>query len=372
MRHRPRPALVILGLAALVVLVFIDLQGNYFFREFRARSLAIMREKIGLEGEIGGLEGGIFRGIVLKDVRLYGAPPSQAKRVFFSSEAIELNYRLWDIALGKYGKLEKITFVSPKIYFFGAENKLPPVPKVFEPAWKKMAVSIKDGSFYNAQEVPVVTEVNGDFKLSERGIESQNMAANILGQRLTGKGSVGFPVERSAVKMEGLIKGQGYTLRLQLDGVLDKVFVRGSFDIFDKLNLDFSGSIAKTDGALAFNDFKFGPKAIVSGVLQMAEKGFRINLYPEDVSGNATAMGEVSRFCISGDFAKFPYFTLTVNANHLKAMGFDILSNYYITGRLNYDANNKLESVTGDFSTSGSVINYDPVREVKGAYEFKD
>ena len=28
--------------------------------------------------------------------------------------------------------------------------------------------------------------------------------------------------------------------------------------------------------------------------------------------------------------------------------------------------------MTGDFSTSGSVINYDPVREIKGAYEFKD
>ena len=51
MRHRPRPALVILGLTALVVLIFIDLQGNYFFREFRAKSLAMMREKIGLDGE---------------------------------------------------------------------------------------------------------------------------------------------------------------------------------------------------------------------------------------------------------------------------------------------------------------------------------
>ena len=372
MRHRPRPALVILGLTALVVLIFVDLQGNYFFREFKAKSLAIMREKIGLEGEIGSVEGGIFRGIVLKDVKLYGALPSQAKRVFFSSEAIDLNYRLWDIVLGKYGKLEKITFVSPKIYFFKAENKLSPVPKVFEPAWKEVAVSIKDGSFYNAQGAPVVSEVNGNFRLSELGIGSQNVTASVLGQRFTGKGSVGFPVERSAVKMEGSIKGRGYTLKIQLDGVLDRVFVHGSFDIFNKLNLNFAGSIAKTDGALTFNDFKFGPKAIVSGVLQTADKSFCINLYPEDVSGNATAMGEVSRFCISGDFAKLPYFTLTINANHLKAMGLDILSNYYMSGKLNYDANNKLESVTGDFSTSGSVINYDPVREVKGAYEFKD
>ncbi|MDD4879267.1 MAG: hypothetical protein PHR22_02285 [Candidatus Omnitrophica bacterium] len=372
MRHRPRPALIILGLAALAVLVFIDLQGNYFFREFKARSLAMMREKIGLEGEIGSVEGGIFRGVVLKDVRLYGASPSQAKRVFFSSDAIELNYRLWDIALGKYGRLEKITFIMPKVYFLGAENRLPTVPKTFEPEWKEVAVSVKDGSFYNAQGALVVSEVNGDFKLSERGIESHNVTAGILGQRFAGKGSVGFPVERSAVKIEGLIKGQGYTLKLRLDGILDRVFVHGSFDIFDKMNLDFSGSVAKTEGGLAFNDFKFGPKAIVSGVLQTADKSFCIDLYPEDISGNATAMGEVSRFCLSGDLSKLPYFTLTVNANHLKAIGFDILSNYYISGKLNYGANDKFESVTGDFSTSGSVINYEPIREVKGAYEFKD
>jgi hypothetical protein len=359
-------------LTALVVLIFIDLQGNYFFKEFKAKSLAMMREKIGLDGEIGNVEGGVFRGIILKDVKLYGALPSQAKKVFFSSAAIDLNYRLWDIALGRYGKLNKITFISPKVYFFGAENKLPKVPKVFEPAWKEIAVSIRDGSFYNAEDISVISEVNGNFRLSERGIESQNVSANILGQRFTGKGNVGFPIDRSAVKMEGSIKGQDYSLRAQLDGVLDKVFVRGSFDIFNKLNLNFAGSIAKSEGALAFNDFRFGPKTIVSGVLQTADKGFCMNLYPEDVSGNATALGEVSRFCVTGDFAKLPYFTLTISADHLKAMGFDILSNYYMSGKLNYDANNKLESVTGDFNTSGSVINYDPVREIKGAYEFKD
>ena len=372
MRHRPRPALVILGLTALVVLIFIDLQGNYFFREFRAKSLAMMREKIGLDGEIGSVEGGVFRGIILKDVKLYGAVHSQAKKVFFSAAAIDLNYRLWDIALGRYGKLDKITFVSPKIYFFGAENKLPKVPKVFEPAWKEIAVSIRDGSFYNSQGESVISEVNGNFKLSERGIESQNVSANILGQRFTGRGNVGFPIDRSAVKMEGSIKGQGYTLKAQLDGVLDRILVRGSFDILNKLNLNFAGSIAKSEGALAFNDFRFGPKTIVSGVLQTAGKGFCMNLYPADVSGNATALGEVSRFCITGDFAKLPYFTLTVNTNHIKAMGLDLLSNYYMSGKLNYDANNKIESVTGDFSTSGSVINYDPVREIKGAYEFKN
>ncbi len=372
MRHRPRPALVILGLTALVVLIFIDLQGNYFLKEFKTKSLAVMREKIGVDGEIGSVEGGVFRGIILKDVKLYGALPSQAKKVFFSSAAIDLNYRLWDLAFGKYGKLDKITFVSPKVYFFEAGHNPPKIPKVFEPAWKEITVSIRDGSFYNSQGAPVITEVNGNFKVGEHGIESQNVNAYILGQRFAGRGSVGFPVDRSAVKMEGSIKGQGYTLRVQLEGVLDKISVRGSFDIFDKLNLNFAGNIAKSEGTLSFNDFKFGPKAIVNAVLQTADKGFCINLYPEDVSGNATALGEVSRFCITGDFAKLPYFTLTINANHLKAMGFDLLSNYYMSGKLNYDANNRLESVTGDFSTSGSVINYDPVREIKGAYEFKD
>src|SRR3989338_3354415 len=316
------PALIILGSMALAILVFINVQGGYFLKEFKARSIVLIREKIGLDGEIGSVEAGIFRGIILKDVKLYGkvppqrgkippqrgkVPPSQAKEVFFSSEAIDLDYRLWDIALGRYGNLGKITFVSPKIYFIEADNNLPKIPKVFEPAWRAITVSIKDGSFYNARKIPVMSEVNGNFRLSESGIASQSVSANILGQRFVGRGRVGFPIERSAVKMEGSIKGRGYALKAQLDGVLDKIFVHGSFDILNKLNLDFAGNIAASEGTLAFNDFRF-----------------------------------------------------------------DLLSNYGITGKFNYGAGNRLESVSGDFSTSGSLINYDPVREIKGAYEFRD
>ena len=372
MRRRPRPALLILGLLALAALVIIDVQGGYFLREFKAKSLALIREKIGLDGEIGNIEGGVFRGIILKDVRLYGSLPSHAKKLFFSSAAIDLNYRIWDLALGKFGKLDKIIFVSPKVYFLETGNKLQKVPKVFEPEWKVIAVSIKDGTFYNAQEISVISELDGNFKLSERGIESQNVRANILGQKFFGRGSVGFPIERSAVKMEGSIKGRGYALRAQLDGVLDRIFVHGSFDMLNKLNLAFAGNITASEGSVSFNDFKFGPKVVLSGILQAADKGFCMNIYPEDISGNATAMGELSRFCVSGDFAKLPYFTLNISANHLKVMGFDLLSNYSISGKLNYDANNRLESVTGDFGTTGSLINYDPVREIKGAYELKD
>jgi len=363
---------VIFGLLALALIVFLDLQGGYLLREFRTKSLVLIKEKIGLDGEIGTVEGGIFRGLILKDVRLYGALPSQAKKIFFSSAAIDLDYRLWDIALGRYGKLKKITFVSPKIYFFETENKFPKVPKAFEAAWNEIAVSVKDGSFYNAQNIPAISELNGNFRLSERGIESQHVSANILGQRFVGKGSVGFPIQSSAVKMEGSIKGRGYALRAYLDGVLDKIFVHGTFDILDKLNLNFAGNITASEGVVAFNNFRFGPKFILNGLLQTAKRGFNINLYPEDVNGNATAMGEVSRLAISGDFAKFPYFTLSINANHLKMLGLDFLSNYNITGKLNYDASNRLESVTGDLSTSGSIINYDPIREIKGAYELRN
>lgn len=372
MRHRPRPALIILGLIALAVLIFINVQGGYLLKEFKAGSLALIREKIGLDGEIGSVEAGIFRGIILKDVRLYGNVPSKAKEVFFSAAAVDLDYRLWDIALGRYGNLGKITFVSPKVYFFETESKLSPVPKVFDPAWRTITVSIKDGSFYNARKIPVMSEVNGNFRLSESGISSQSVSANILGQKFVGRGMVGFPIERSAVKMEGSIKGRGYALKAQLDGVLDKILVHGSFDILNKLNLNFAGNIAASEGTLAFNNFRFGPKFILNGLLQTAKKGFNIDLYPEDVSGNAAAMGEVSRLGISGDFAKLPYFALNINANHLKVLGLDLLSNYSMTGKLNYGAGNKLESVTGDFSTSGSLINYDPVREIRGAYEFKD
>jgi hypothetical protein len=376
-RHRPSPV-IIAGLVLLAVLFFLDMHGRVFFSGFKAAALGLIRDKIGLEGTIGGIEGGVFRGVVLKDVRLYipasgetTGNPQARRELFFSAETIELDYRLWDTALGRYDTLDRIAFVSPKIFFPETEMKSL-VPRVFEPSWEGTAVSVKDGSLYNAQKMPVIAGISGNFKVSAHGIESRSIGASILGQDFAGRGRVGFPIERSAVKLEGTIKGRGYALRAQLDGALDKIFIHGSFDALDKMNLNFAGNIAASEGMVAFNNFRFGPNFMLNGLLQTAKKGFSFNLFPEDDKGNATAMGEVSELGISGDLSKLPNFSLDINANHLKIFGFDLLSKYAINGKLNYGADNRLESVSGDFSTSGSIINYDPIREVKGAYELKD
>lgn len=370
-RRRGRPVLLITGIAILFILVYADQKGKVFLDELKTRSLALIKEKIGLEGSIGGIEGGVFREIVLKDVKLYGSAATDRaeKRLFFSSAAIGFDYRIWDIAFGKFHKLDKITFISPKIYFYDFKNKFT-VPKVVEPAWKEIIISVRDGSFYNAQAIPVVFALNGNFKLSEKGIESNSVDASIFGQRFLGNGSVGFPLAHSAIHLEGAIKGRGYILKAQLTGPLEDMAVRGTFEIQEKLSVDFSGNIATTEEGVSLKDFNFGDNLLANGIFQPAKKSFDISMYPKDKRGNAAALGEVSSVGITGDFSKLPYFTLKINATHLKLLGFDLLSNYNINGRLNYDKSNKLESVVGDFCTSGSLINYDPIRELKGAYEF--
>ncbi len=347
-------------------MIYVDFKGKIFFSEFKDKALILIKDKIGLDGEIGGIEGGVFRGIVLKDVKLYRSATKD--QIFFSSEAVNLDYRLWDIAINRVHKLERITFVSPRVYFSDTENKLL-VPKVVEPAWKQMSVSIKDGSFYSAQRLPFVSDLNGNFTLDESGIESRNVSASVFGQRFAGRGKIGFPVERSALQLEGAIKGKGYSLKAQLNGVPDKMFVRGSFDVLKKPSLNFAGNIEKTGNVVAFNDFDLGGNLILNGLFEPDKKGFSINLFPKDNEANAAALGELCRVEIRGDYSKLPYFILNINANHLKLLGFDLLSNYNINGKLNYDNDNKLISITGDFSTSGSVINYNPMREAKGSYE---
>lgn len=371
-RHRGRPALIIMGIAVLFTLVYIDLEGRVFLEGFKKNSLALIKEKIGLEGQIGDIEGGIFREIVLKDVNLYsaGATDGAKKQLFFSSAAIGLDYRIWDIAFKKFHKLNKITFISPKIYFYDAGNKFA-VPKVVEPAWKEIIISVRDGSFYNAQAIPVISGLNGNFRLSEKGIESHSVEASVFGQRFLGSGSVGFPITHAAVRLEGAIKGRGYLLRAQLSGVLEEIAVRGTFEIPEKMNLNFSGNIAFAENAVSLKNFNFGDNLLLSGVFEPAKKGFKVDLYPQDTGGNAAALGEESHVGIAGDFSKLPYFTLNINATHLKLLGFDLLSNYDINGKLNYGKDGGLDAVVGDFSTSGSLINYDPIRELKGTYEIE-
>ncbi|MDP3786333.1 MAG: hypothetical protein Q8R05_02140 [Candidatus Omnitrophota bacterium] len=368
-RHRGGPLLII-GVAILFILVYIDLEGRVFLEGFKNKSLALIKEKIGLEGEIGDIEGGIFREIVLKDVKLYGAGAAAqpVRQLFFSSSAIELDYRIWDIAFKKFYKLNKITFISPNVYFYDAGNKFA-IPKVVEPAWKEITISIRDGSFHNSQAIPVITEFNGNFKLDEKGIESRNVSASIFGQRFFGSGSLGFPLARSVIRLEGAIKGRGYFLKAEISGVIEEMAVRGTFEIPERLNLNFSGNVSATENEVSLKNFNFGDNLLLSGVFESAKKGFRIDLYPQDIGGNAAALGEESHVGIIGDFSKLPYFTLNINATHLKLLGFDLLSNYNINGKLNYGKDGRLDTVVGDFSTSGSLINYDPIRELKGTYE---
>ncbi len=350
----------------MLALAYFDMEGRIFLEEFKNKSASLIREKIGLDGDIGNIEGGIFRGIVLKDVKLYG--DAEKKQLFFSCGAIGLDYRLWDLELKRFRRLEKITFISPKVYFFDFEKKFS-IPKVVEPTWKEMMILVRDGSFFNARRSQVISEFNGNFKLSEKGIESQNVSADVLGQKFLGRGKLGFPIEHSALQLEGAIKGRGYLLQAQLNGVPDKIWVHGSFDILEKLKMNFSGNITSSEGEVAFKDFNFGKNLTLDGLVETTKKVFSIDLYPVDTEGNATAMGEVSKVGVTGDFSKLPYFILNINAGHLKLLGFDLLSNYNINGKLDYGRDNRLESIVGDFSTSGSIINYNPIREVKGTYE---
>ena|GEM_PF-1787269 len=376
-----RYALLLIGVALLVILVYVDIGGDFFLKEFKERAHVLIRDKIGLEGKIGDIEGGIFREIILKDIVLYQSPSPESTTCpakeppLFSSTAITLDYKLWDIALKRFDKLSRITFISPKIYFANLKNKFP-VPKMIEPAWKEITVSIRDGSFYDGISSPVISELNGNFKISEDGIESKDVSAKVLNQRLIGSGRFGFPIASSAIKLEGAIKGKGYVLKAQLNGAINKLFVRGSFDVLKKMNLNFVGNIVASENAISFKNFNFGKNFILYGMFEPANRGLDLSIYPKNNGGkgrgNSAVLGEVSKVGIKGDFSSFPYFTLNINADHLKLYGFDLLSNYNVKGKFNYSEENRLNSIIGELATSCSIINYSPIRELKGNYEVVD
>lgn len=375
-RRKGRYILILIGVLILI-LGYADLKARVFLSEFKAKAQALIKEKIGLEGNIGDIEGGIFREVILKGIELYepSAPEGSSNQrkgpLFFSSAAIALDYRLWDIALNRFDRLNKITFISPKIYSINSENKLS-VPKVIEPAWKELTVSIRDGFFYGGLSSPVISELNGNFELSETGIESQNVKAKVLDQSFSGQGRFGFPISRSAVELHGTIKGEGYILKAYLNGMLDKMFVRGSFNALEKLSLNFAGNVAAQEGAIAFKNFNFGRGFTLDGLLQPAKRDFDFNIFAKNkernIATDATLEG-VSKVGITGDFSTFPYFTLNISANHLKLLGLDLLSNYNVKGKFDYSQEDRLNSIVGEFTTSGTIINYSPMRELKGNYE---
>lgn len=372
-RRRYNPVFIITVIVIVAILAYLDVRGRVFLEEFKKRSLILIKEKIGLSGGIGGIEGGIFRNVVLKEVVLYGMGHSTGTdgRIFFSAKAISLNYRIWDIVRGKPHKLNKLTFVSPRIYFYNLGGRST-VPKVIDPKWKEVLICIRDGEFYDGRQAAVISGLNGNFHLDEKGIESSNVTASVFGQRFVGGGTIGFPVTDSKVKLNGVVQGKGYLLTAQLSGAVDNITASGSLGAFDGFILDFTGNVTTSGNKIDFENFSFGNKVKLDGWFQNADKEFEFDLYSSNNGTNAAALGELSAVGLKGEFSKLPYFTIKITARHLKLFGFDFLSNYNVNGRLNYDKDGGFASIEGDFNTSGSLIDYDPIREFKGAYEFAD
>lgn len=372
-RRRYNPVFIITVIVIVAIMAYIDVRGRLFLEEFKKRSLILIKEKIGLDGGIGGIEGGIFRNVILKDVVLHGRKDSMCPDgpTFFSAKAIILNYRIWDIVCGKPHEPNKLTFVSPRVYFDNL-GEMTPVPRAIDPKWKEVLIYIRDGEFYDKRPAAVISGLNGNFRLDEKGIESGNVTASVFGQRFTGGGTIGFPIANSKVLLNGVVRGKGYLLNAQLNGAVENVAVRGSLESFGGFLLSFTGNVTTSGDRVDFEDFSFGGRVKLDGWFRNDDKEFEVDLYSSDNADNAAALGEVSAVGIKGEFLKLPYFTVKIAARHLKLFGFDLLSNYNVNGRLNYDKDGVFTSITGDFNTSGSLIDYDPIGEFKGAYEFAD
>ncbi|MFH0771508.1 MAG: hypothetical protein V1933_02690 [Candidatus Omnitrophota bacterium] len=382
-RHKAKPALIIFGVVIFFILAYVDLKGKFFLDNFRNKAPVLIKDSIGLDCEVGDIEGGIFRGIVLKDVKLYlktslpeeekalSVGVKEGRRLLASFSAINFEYRLWDIALCKLNKLDKMTFTSPKFFLLPREDEF----FVSEAAGfvkNKVLIFIRDGVVYDSTGKLLMSELNGGLNIDRNAAELNCISANVLGRKFNGCGKVGFPVGDSVISIEGALKGSGYALKARLEGAGGNIAAKGSFSVEDNLGVDFAGNIITNKGVVELRDFKLGNNFILNGLFYTEKKTFNFDLRSENEKGNVEALGQISRIGVSADCSKLPYFTMDVKIDHLRLLGFDVLSNYSINGKLNYDNDGKFDSLVGDFSTSGSIVNYAPIRELRGTYEFKD
>lgn len=122
MKHAKKIRKINIGILNIIflasVLLFYEVHTDLFVREFAERELKTMLPK-GTSVDIGEMEGGIFRGLVSKDVRI----STRENTSGFNIEKIETSHRLWDSLLGKIPALSEFYNKKEIVLFIGKRDK---------------------------------------------------------------------------------------------------------------------------------------------------------------------------------------------------------------------------------------------------------
>lgn len=362
--------ITILSLLLAGSIIYFEVNKDRLLTDLKMFTQAQLSETTGKNVVLGNLEGGVFSGITLnKLVITQPANDNTVEQPIFEAKQLILNYRYWDIILGRFDRLRYIRLRSPVLYlnpaYFNsgeAEKGILLGPSnlfLGRYAKNKILVFVDDGSIALNKKRILFSEINGRIFASEDAIECSLLEGQGLGAKINFKGLVTkLDQDVPQINLALTIDGNRVKGFCQIQDRLREPLLIGAFNFDRNKKLDFSGRLFTGQrGVLGLRDFLINNKHILNAEIDIAGKdGY---LIIGDQHKNNVLEVTLSTY---SDFS----FLSQSKFNHLQLLGHDLLTNLVVMGNWSTDES---KTFLGYVASSGTIIDYSPVDELELVFQ---
>lgn len=301
---------------------YFEINKDKLLSDFKVFIQSELSKSTGRKVTFGNLEGGVFSGITVNKFTVAQEGKDSRPSPLFEAEQLILNYRYWDIILGRFERLRYI-----RIY---------------------------NGSIRLGKGPALVSEINGQIQVGQEAIRCSLLKGNALGAEVNLKGVI--------AELNRIDKQVDLTLNLdgnwangfcRIQDSLPELSVIGAFNLKGNKKLDFTGRLLTDAQGLNFKNFLINNLYLLNAGINFSKKEGYLILEDENRDDILETV-----FSLYSDYS----FLNQTKLNHIKLFGHDLRTSIVVMG-------NSLESepgvLSGYIATSGTIIDYNPVGELE-------
>ncbi|MCM8781800.1 MAG: hypothetical protein NC828_01950 [Candidatus Omnitrophica bacterium] len=331
---------------------------------------------VGKEIMLSQIAGNVFRSVTIDEFSI-SKRLSEGGGVLspiFSVDRIIIKYNLLDLLRRQFEKISGIYLISPSLFFVPTQAiGLSPsgYPFVTNSVYSPNGIKfhILNGDIGTVGKKPILTNLTGVVVLRDSTLVFNNMKGNFLTLPVLVNGRIQRPFEAPLIKLSLLTKDKYYTARIAFKSMDQKGggTVFGNARLFDKISVFLKGKVTiVSDELIEINDIAVGifplstkPMFTISGDINLTTKSSKFIIRAK--SGFIEVMSNISQKKGLSIYAR---------VNHLRAFGFDVLSQIDINTSL-HEKGEPYEILRGSFRTQNLIINYKPFPEIKARWVLK-
>lgn len=369
-----------------------DIKSGLIARDFgtflEKRLNAVFADK---EVRLSGIEGG-FRKLAIDDFSVYrkisvGTSEEKAgPSPIFSADKIIIKYRLLNIALRQFEKLDGIYLVSPSLVFSPNRNGgialSPHNSSYFSKASAynggPVRFHILNGSITILDRKPILRNLEGRVTFHNSNLIFNDLKGTFLSLPVSVNGRIDNVLEDPVIKLRLSVKDKYYaaTFMFKSTDQKNEGLIHGSLRLFDRFDVHFkgktdisSGEIIEINRLAVTNPFDAKTWFILNGSINLSDKASKFIVTPKTQSGHVYD-GQAGNIKIISRINEEKGLSVYAKLNHVDFFGHDVLSELDISANF-YKGAGSDEMLKGTLKTRNLILNYKPFQEIEASWVFK-